>query len=89
VRVTPIDGALSLQLNSERGLRTYWKDPDGGMRMPDRDARVLIKEGVAFTSNAAGPTAHIPGGFVCARCGRRNYFRRCGACGEESQNATA
>jgi hypothetical protein len=84
MRVTPIDGAQSLQINSERGLRTYNRHADGGMYVPDRDARVLIAEGVAFPANAAGPTAHIRGGFTCVSCGRRNYFRRCAACGEES-----
>jgi hypothetical protein len=82
VRVTPIDGARSLQINSERGLRTYNQHPDGGMYVPDRDARIMIKEGVAFPANAAGPTAHITGGFTCPQCGRRNYFRRCGRCEE-------
>jgi len=84
MRLLPADGARSLQLNSERGLRTYNQAADGTMTVPDSDARRLIREGVAVPAGAAGPTAHIRGGYTCAGCGRRNYFARCGKCGEES-----
>jgi hypothetical protein len=83
MRVLPLDGAYSLQINSERGLRTYNKRRDGTMNVPESEARIMLREGVAVPAGAAGPTAHIRGGFICP-CGRRNYFRRCGGCGQEN-----
>jgi len=84
VRVTPLDAARSLQIESQRGLRTYTRGRDGLMEVPERDARALIREGLATAANTAGPTAHLPGGFVCSGCGRHNFFRACGHCGEEN-----
>lgn len=83
MNVTPIDGMQSLKLRSEFGSRTYARNPNGTMTLSDADARTAIREGVAFAANTAGPTAHLPG-FTCGRCGRRNFFRRCGACGEDN-----
>lgn len=84
MRVLPMDGMQSLQINSEYGLRTYNRSRGGQMSMPEKDARTAIREGVAVAANIAGPTAHIAGGYTCVRCGRRNWFRRCGKCGEEA-----
>lgn len=84
MRLVPLDGAYSVQVQGTRtGTRTYRKGRDGTITTSERDGRALIREGLAVPANAAGPTAHIAGGFTCA-CGRRNYFRRCGACGKES-----
>lgn len=79
----PMDAAKSVQIESERGLRTYRRKADGSMDVPERDARIMRREGMAVPASMAGATAHLPGGFTCV-CGRRNYFRRCGACGEEN-----
>jgi len=84
MRMLPLDGAYSLQINSERGLRTYDKRRDGTMEVPQSDARTMVREGVAVPANTAGPTAHIKAGFTCERCGRRNWFRKCGHCGQET-----
>lgn len=84
MRVLPMDGMQSLQVNSERGLRTYGRGRGGQMSMPERDARTAIREGVAIPASVAGPTAHLQVGYTCAHCGRRNWFRRCGKCKEES-----
>lgn len=81
MRLTPSTGALRIQVETDRGVRTYDKQRDGAIHVPDADARILIAEGVATRAGTAGPTAHLVGGFAC-RCGRRNYFRRCGSCGE-------
>lgn len=83
MRVLPMDGMQGLEINSERGKRTYYRGRGGQMSMPEADARTAIREGVAVAANIAGPTAHIGGGFTCT-CGRRNWFRRCGKCGEEA-----
>jgi len=82
-RILPMDGMQSLQIESEFRRRTYARDRDGTMNVSNRDARTAIREGVAVIANTAGPTAHIRGGFACP-CGRRNYFRICGHCGQES-----
>lgn len=83
-RLLPLDGAYSVEVQgTHTGTRTYRKGRDGTITTSERDARSLIREGLAVPAGAAGPTAHIRGGFTCV-CGRRNYFRRCGACGEES-----
>lgn len=82
-RILPMDGMQSLQIASEFRQRTYARDHDGTMTVSEADARTAIREGVAVPANAAGPTAHIRGGFICP-CGRRNYFRHCGGCGQES-----
>jgi hypothetical protein len=79
----PIDAAKSLQVESERGTRTYRRRPDGSMDVPEHDARIMRAEGMAVPAGIAGPTAHLRG-FDCVHCGRRNYFRRCGSCGETS-----
>lgn len=79
-----MDGAYSLQINSEYGLRTYNKRRDGTMEVPQADAHRLVREGVAVPAGVAGPTAHLPGGYACPSCGRRNWFRTCGACGKEA-----
>lgn len=84
MRVLPMDGMQALEVNSEFGKRTYHRGRGGQMAMPEKDARTAIREGVAVAANAAGPTAHLAVGFVCVRCGRRNWFRRCGKCGEEA-----
>ena len=70
----------TVQVQSEAGIRTYDKRADGSVHVPDRDARILRAEGLAVPASVAGATAHLRG-FICV-CGRRNYFRRCGACGE-------
>lgn len=79
----PVDAAKSVQIESERGLRTYRRRPDGSMEVPERDARIMRAQGMATPAGIAGPTAHLRG-YECVPCGRRNYFRRCGACGESS-----
>lgn len=80
MKVLPMDGMQSLKLRSEFGSRTYARDRDGTMSLPQADARTAIREGVAVRANVAGPTAHLRG-FTCPACGRRNFFRRCGRCG--------
>ncbi len=75
---------LKVEVAGQHGLRTYRKGRDGTIDAPETDARALIREGLAVAAGVAGPTAHIRGGFVCEGCGRRNYFRRCGGCGQES-----
>lgn len=83
-RLLPLDGAYSVQVQgTHTGTRTYNKGRDGTITTSERDAKSLIREGLAVPANAAGPTAHIPGGFTCP-CGRRNYFRICGSCGQET-----
>lgn len=82
--MTPLDGAYSVQVESQAGLRTYNKRRDGSIEVPQRDAKALIREGLATAANTAGPTAHLPGGYTCGACGRRNWFRRCGGCGEDN-----
>lgn len=83
MRVLPMDGMQSLKMRSIEGERVYARDRDGTMTVSEADARTAIREGVAIPANAAGPTAHLRGGFECT-CGRRNYFRHCGHCGRES-----
>lgn len=84
-RILPMDGMQSLRIGSEYGpSRTYARNRDGTMTVSEADAKAAIREGVAIPANAGGPTAHITRGFACSKCGRRNYFRRCGACGTES-----
>lgn len=83
MRMTPLDGAYSVQVEGQYGTRTYNKRRDGSIHVPDRDARALRREGLAVPAGVAGPTASIPGGYTCP-CGRRNYFRKCGHCGQES-----
>lgn len=79
-----MDGMQSLKLQTVYGRdRTYARGRDGTMTMSQADARTAIREGVAVPASAAGPTAHLRG-FTCSHCGRRNFFRRCGSCGEES-----
>jgi hypothetical protein len=78
-RLIPLDGAYSVQVQGQYGLRTYNKRRDGTINVPEHDARALRREGLAVPATAAGPTAHLSG-YVCP-CGRRNYFRRCGSCG--------
>lgn len=82
-RLVPLDGAYRVEVEGQRGLRTYRKGRDGTITTTEADARSLIREGLAVRAGAAGPTAHITGGYVC-ECGRRNYFRRCGKCGQEN-----
>jgi hypothetical protein len=84
MRVVPMDGMVTVDLQSERGTRTYRQARDGTMTVPEGDARRLLKEGVVVRAGAAGPTAHIAGGYTCPGCGRRNYFRRCSACGSDA-----
>lgn len=83
-RLLPLDGAYSVQVEGQFSTRTYNKRRDGTIEVPERDARALRREGLAVPAGAAGPTAHLPGGFTCPTCGRRNYFRRCGGCGGEN-----
>ena len=79
-RLLPLDGAYSVQVQGQFGTRTYDKRRDGTIEVPERDARALRREGLAIPvgwhDNARG--------YECPRCHRRNYFRRCGACGEEN-----
>ena len=85
MRLLPLDGAYSVQVQgTHTGTRTYDKRPDGTIEVPQRDAKALIREGLASPANTAGPTAHLAIGYTCRACGRRNYFRRCAACGEET-----
>lgn len=84
-RLLPLDGAYSVQVQgTHTGTRTYAKGRDGTITTSERDARALIREGLAVPATAGGPTAHLRGGFTCPGCGRRNYFRRCGGCGQET-----
>lgn len=80
VRVLPMDGMQSLKV---AGGHTYARNHDGTMTLSAADARAAFREGVVIPANAAGPTAHLRG-FTCLECGRRNFFRLCGACGKES-----
>lgn len=79
-RLLPLDGAYSVQVESQRGTRTYNKRRDGTIEVPESDARALRREGLAIAvgwhDNARG--------YACGNCGRRNYFRRCGGCGTEN-----
>lgn len=85
-RLIPLDGAYSVEVSGQRGLRSYRKGRDGTIAVESQaDVRALRREGLAVPASATGPVAHLPG-FACGQCGRRNYFRRCGACG--SDNAT-
>ena len=82
MRLLPMDGMQSLKFG-DHGPE-FLRQRDGTMTVPQAYARAAIREGVAVPANAAGPTAHLPGGFVCPTCGRRNYFRACGRCGTEA-----
>lgn len=82
-RLVPLDGAYRVEVAGQRGTRVYHKGRDGTITTSETDARALIREGLAVPAGTAGPTAHIAGGYVC-ECGRRNYFRRCGRCGQET-----
>jgi len=81
-RLIPLDGAYKVQVaGTHTGTHTYRKGRDGTIRVEDvQHARALMREGLAVPAAATGPVAHLPG-FRCATCGRRNYFRICGACG--------
>jgi len=84
-RLLPLDGAYSVQVQgTHTGTRTYDKRRDGTILTSERDAKALIREGLAVPANTAGPTAHLKVGYICPACGRRNYFRRCGGCGGET-----
>jgi hypothetical protein len=82
-RLVPLDGARALQVQGARtGLvATYRKRRDGTMLVDSKQhAKTLIAEGLATPATAAGPSAHLRG-YHCPDCGRRNYFKTCGACG--------
>lgn len=70
-----MDGMQSLKV----GPRTYARDRDGTMTLPEADARAAVREGVAVRAGWADRAR----GYECP-CGRRNYFRRCGGCGTET-----
>jgi hypothetical protein len=81
-RLLPLDGASEVQVEGQAGLRRYPKDVrTGTITVTERDARSLLREGLAVPAGAAGPTAHLRG-FVCPTCARRNYFKTCGHCGD-------
>lgn len=83
-RLVPLDGAYTVQVAGNlTGLREYRKAPDGTITVPESDARLLLKEGLAFRAAATGPAAHLPG-FVCPHCGRRNWIKTCGRCGADN-----
>lgn len=81
-RLVPLDGARALEVQSAQTGRIarYRKHRDGTVHVGNpRHAKAMLAEGVAFTAAAAGPSAHLRG-YACP-CGRRNYFKTCGACG--------
>lgn len=81
-RLVPLDGARALQVEGARTGRvsTYRKHTDGTVHVENKaHAKTLIAEGLAVAATAAGPSAHLRG--YCCPCGRRNYFKTCGACG--------
>lgn len=81
-RLVPLDGARALQVQGVHTGRvaTYRKNADGTLHVGDAaHAKTLIREGLAVPATAAGPSAHLRG-YRCP-CGRRNYFKTCGACG--------
>lgn len=80
-RLVPLDGAYEVQVaGTHTGVTTYRRQADGTINVAERHAKNLVREGLAFVASAAGPTAHMPG-YRCPDCGRRNYFKTCGACG--------
>lgn len=82
-RLVPLDGARALQVEGARTGRvsTYRKHADGTVHVDNKaHAKTLVAEGLAVPASAAGPSAHLRG-FECSGCGRRNYFKTCGACG--------
>jgi hypothetical protein len=83
MRMQLTEGARQIKVGSEsRGLEAVYRADRAGMvDVSQRHADLMRKDGCATVANTAGPTAHVPG-FVCS-CGRRNYFKRCGACGSE------
>lgn len=81
-RLVPLDGAYKVQVaGTHTGRREYRKQRDGTLHVESqRDVKALVREGLAVPAAATGPVAHLPG-FRCDACGRRNYFKTCGACG--------
>ena len=90
-RLLPLEGAYSVQVESQRGTRTYPKRRDGSIEVPERDARALLREGLATPGNLAGPTVDMAGGYTCRGCGRGFHLTFdppkaagvCDACGGE------
>lgn len=80
-RMIPLDGAYQVEVAGTRtGVTRYRRDASGLIDVQERHVKGLIREGLAVPASATGPVAHLPG-FACPDCGRRNYFRTCGACG--------
>lgn len=82
-RLVPLDGAKAIEYQTPAGMATYRKQRDGTVRVGNEGvARALVREGLAFVASATGPVFHVSG-WACGGCGRRNYFRTCGACGSD------
>lgn len=81
-RLVPLDGAYSVEVQGNlSGRREYRKQRDGTLHVENQqDVKALVREGLAVPAAATGPVAHLPG-YRCGGCGRRNYFKTCGACG--------
>lgn len=80
-RMVPLDGAYQVEVAGTRtGVTRYRRGRDGTITVSERHAKTLRREGLAVPASATGPVAHLPG-FRCGGCGRRNYFKACGACG--------
>jgi len=76
----PLDGARRVDVQgTHTGVTSYHKGRDGAINVHERHVKSLIREGLAVPASATGPVAHLRG-FQCP-CGRRNYFKTCGACG--------
>jgi hypothetical protein len=81
-RLIPLDGARALEVEGARTGRvaSYRKRADGTIHVESKThAKALLREGLAVPATTAGPSAHLRG-YLCS-CGRRNYFKTCGACG--------
>jgi hypothetical protein len=81
-RLVPLDGARALEVEGARTghVARYHKRSDGTIHVGSKaHAMALVAEGLATAATAAGPSAHLRG-YRCP-CGRRNYFKTCGACG--------
>lgn len=81
-RLVPLDGARTLEVQSAWTGRVakYHRQGDGTVHVDNpMHAKAMLAEGVAHTAATAGPSAHLRG-YRCG-CGRRNYFKSCGACG--------